>query len=100
MSMHAPLGYQIPDETVRVAEAAFPKGNMYMELHAKLGMLYTNTQFAHLFRQLTNRHTTRHAWPWCWCSSFSKDSPTGRRPRPCAAGLTGSINSADSPKAL
>ncbi len=49
MSMHAPLGYQIPDETVRVAEAAFPKGNIYMELHAKLGMLYTNTQFVHLF---------------------------------------------------
>jgi transposase len=49
MSMHALLGYQIPDETVRVAQAAFPKGNLYMELHAKLGMLYTNTQFAHLF---------------------------------------------------
>lgn len=49
MSMHAPLGYQIPDETVRVAEAAFPKGNIYIELHTKLGMLYTNTQFAHLF---------------------------------------------------
>src|SRR4051794_13858813 len=49
MSMHAPLGYQIPDETVRVAEAAFPKGNIYMELDAKLGMLYTNTQFADLF---------------------------------------------------
>ena len=49
MSMHAPLGYQIPDETVRVAQAAFPKGNIFMELHAKLGRLYTNTQFAHLF---------------------------------------------------
>jgi transposase len=49
MSMQSPLGYQIPDETIRVAEAAFPKGTIYMELHAKLGMLYTNTQFAHLF---------------------------------------------------
>jgi transposase len=47
--MHAPLGYQIPDETARVAQAAFPKGNIFMELHAKLGMLYTNTQFAGLF---------------------------------------------------
>ena len=51
MSMHAPLGYQIPDETVRVAQAAFPKGNIYMELHTKLGMLYTNTQFAQLFSE-------------------------------------------------
>jgi transposase len=49
MSMQSPLGYQIPDETVRVAQAAFPKGNIFMELHAKLGMLYTNTQFAALF---------------------------------------------------
>src|SRR5262245_2792847 len=49
MSMHAPLGYQIPDETARVAAAAFPNGNIYMELHAKLGMLYTNTRFAQLF---------------------------------------------------
>jgi transposase len=49
MSMQSPLGYQIPDETVRVAQAAFPKRNISMELHAKLGMLYTNTQFAHLF---------------------------------------------------
>jgi transposase len=49
MSMQSPLGYQIPDETIRVAQAAFPNGNLYMELHAELGMLYTNPQFAHLF---------------------------------------------------
>jgi transposase len=49
MSMQSPLGYQIPEETVRVAKAAFPKGNLYMGLHAELDMLYTNKQFAHLF---------------------------------------------------
>ena len=49
MSMHSPLGYQIPDETVRVAHAAFPKGNLYMEMQAELGLIYTNPRFASLF---------------------------------------------------
>lgn len=49
MSMRSPLGYAVPDETARVARAAFPKGNLYMEMQAELGMLYTNHQFASLF---------------------------------------------------
>lgn len=49
MSMQSPLGYVVPDETARVARAAFPKGNLYMEMQAELGMLYTNHQFASLF---------------------------------------------------
>ena len=49
MSMHSPLGYQIPDETARVAHAAFPKGNLYMEMQAELGLIYSNPQFASLF---------------------------------------------------
>lgn len=49
MSMRSPLGYIVPDETARVARAAFPKGNLYMEMQAELGMLYTNHQFASLF---------------------------------------------------
>src|SRR5215470_11052942 len=49
MSMQSPLGYHIPDETARVAQAAFPKGNVYMQMQAELGMIYTNTQFASLF---------------------------------------------------
>jgi len=31
MSLHSPLGYQIPNETARVAHAAFPKGYLYIE---------------------------------------------------------------------
>jgi transposase len=49
MSMRSPLVYQIPDETVRVATAAFPKGTLYMAMQAELGMIYTNPQFAALF---------------------------------------------------
>ena len=49
MSLRSPLVYQIPEETVRVAQAAFPKGNLYLTMQAELGMIYTNTQFASLF---------------------------------------------------
>jgi transposase len=49
MTMRSPLGYVVPEETVRVAKAAFPKGNLYLEMHAELGMLYANRQFAALF---------------------------------------------------
>ena len=51
MSMHDALfgDYPIPDETHRVAHAAFPKGNLYLQLRDRFGMLYHNHQFAHLF---------------------------------------------------
>jgi transposase len=41
--------YVIPEETMRVAKAAFPKGNRYMLLHDALGPLFHNSDFQHLF---------------------------------------------------
>jgi len=49
MSLHAPLGYAIPEETLRVAQAAFQGGNRYMRMRDSLGPIYTNPEFAHLF---------------------------------------------------
>ncbi len=51
MSMQDPLfgAYPIPDDTRRVAHAAFPKGNLYIQLRDRFGMLYDNQRFAHLF---------------------------------------------------
>jgi transposase len=49
MSLDAPLAYIIPDETARVAHAAFPKGNAYMRVRDALGPIYTNPDFADLF---------------------------------------------------
>ena len=48
MSLDAPLAYIIPDETARVAHAAFPKGNPYMRVRDTLGPLFTNPDFAAL----------------------------------------------------
>jgi len=39
----------IPEETVRVAKAAFPKGNVYIKMRDELGVLYQDSQFADLF---------------------------------------------------
>jgi len=39
----------IPEETVRVAKAAFPKGNVYIKMRDELGVLYQDSQFAELF---------------------------------------------------
>lgn len=51
MSMHEALfgDYPIPEDTARVAQQAFPQGNVYMHLRDHFGMLYQNHQFAHLF---------------------------------------------------
>jgi transposase len=39
----------IPEETRRVAQAAFPRGNMYMRLRDELGTIYEDHLFATLF---------------------------------------------------
>nr|NKB72463.1 IS5/IS1182 family transposase [Candidatus Latescibacterota bacterium] len=39
----------IPDETCRIAQAAFPKGNPYMTMRDELGVFFDDAQFAALF---------------------------------------------------
>ena len=39
----------IPEETERVARAAFPKGNKYMQMRDELGSMYTDEMFADLY---------------------------------------------------
>lgn len=39
----------IPEETVRVAQSAFPKGNRYMQMRDELGSIYTDGMFADLY---------------------------------------------------
>ena len=49
MSLYQPHKFEIPEETVRVALAAFPKGNVYMTMRDKLGPLFDDVDFAPLF---------------------------------------------------
>lgn len=39
----------IPEETAEIARAAFPKGNVYMTMRDKLGVMYEDSEFSALF---------------------------------------------------
>ena len=39
----------IPEETIRVAQAAFPNGNIYMTMRDEFGAIYNDEQFTMLF---------------------------------------------------
>ena len=39
----------VPEETARVAHAAFPTGNMYLRLQEELGSIYEDEAFTKLF---------------------------------------------------
>src|SRR5947207_640214 len=49
MSLHPQALPPIPEETARVARAAYPKGNVYMQLRDELGTIYQDEAFTHLF---------------------------------------------------
>src|SRR2546423_22239 len=49
MSLHPQVLCPIPEETARVARAAYPKGNLYMRIRDDLDTLYEDEAFAHLF---------------------------------------------------
>ena len=49
MSLQANVELSIPEETVRVARTAFPKGNPYLTLRDELETIYPDTLFAALF---------------------------------------------------
>jgi transposase len=51
MTLHAQNEFSIPEETARVARAAYPKGNLYMNMRDALGTIYQDEAFAHLFLQ-------------------------------------------------
>ena len=39
----------VPEETARIAHAAYPKGNVFMQMRDELGTVYEDENFAHLF---------------------------------------------------
>ncbi len=49
MSLKAHAICPVPQETIRVARAAYPKGNLYMQMRDVLGTIYTDEDFADLF---------------------------------------------------
>ena len=52
MSLTPSVIEPVPDQTVQVARAAFPKGNLYLSMRDELGTLFDDTDFAELFSRL------------------------------------------------
>ena len=52
MSMHPSPIEPVPDETARVARAAFRKGNLLMRIRDEIGILYDDRMFASLLSLL------------------------------------------------
>ena len=49
MSLQSTASPSIPEETLRIARAAFPKGTLAMQLRDTLGSVFTDPMFAKLF---------------------------------------------------
>jgi transposase len=49
MSLHPQGVPPVPEETRRIAQAAFPRGNVYMRMRDELGVIYDDQLFASLF---------------------------------------------------
>lgn len=49
MSMKPTIVYVVPEETERVAKAAFRKGNIYLKIYEELGNIYNDEQFKELY---------------------------------------------------
>jgi transposase len=52
----------IPEDTARVAHAAFPQGSLLIQIRDALGTLYTDEDFADLFPS----HGQPAEAPWRW----------------------------------
>ena len=49
----------VPQETARVARAAYPKGNLYMQMRDVLGTIFTDEDFANFIRDYLRPGTTQ-----------------------------------------
>lgn len=49
MSLHPQKIGNIPSDTIRVAQSAFPKGNIYLKMRDEFGVFYDDNCFSSLF---------------------------------------------------
>ena len=49
MSLHSQPVSPVPEQTARIARAAFPKGNVLIRMRDELGVIYEDEAFGHLF---------------------------------------------------
>ena len=77
----------VPDDTVRVAQAAFRRCNPYMLMRDRLGTVFADADFADLYPKLGQRAYA--PWRLALVTLMQFCEAIARRPKPCEAELTG-----------
>jgi transposase len=72
MSLDPQSTYPIPEDTQRVARAAFPKGNLYMRMRDELGEIYQDASFAELFPGRGQRAKSPGRLAWVTVMQYSE----------------------------
>jgi transposase len=78
MSMRPSPIEPVPEETARIARAAFRKGNLLMRIRDEIGVLYDDQMFASLYDARGQLAIAPWLWLWSRCFSFSRTSAGGR----------------------
>src|ERR687892_2640657 len=52
----------VPEDTASMVRAAFPKGNLYVDLHTEFGAIYDDDPFADLYSQNCGRPVEVAPW--------------------------------------
>jgi hypothetical protein len=96
MTLHATPVSSVPEETARIARAAVPTGNGYVQMRDGLGSLYiyTDEQFADRFA-VRGRPVVPPPGSSRWSPSCNspKGCPTAKPPQPSACASTGTRRS-------
>ena len=66
MSLRPQPGSHVPEETARVARAAFPKGNPYLALRDELETIYADSVFEALFAKRGQPAALTGSISWDW----------------------------------
>jgi transposase len=86
MSMRPSPIEPVPEETARIARAAFRKGNLLMRIRDEIGVLYDDQMFASLYD--ARGQLAIAPWRLALVTVFQFLENLGRRPRRCAVGST------------
>jgi transposase len=80
-----PIG-PVPEETARVARAAFPKGNAFVQMRDELGVLWEDEDFSDLFPTRGQRALAPWRLALVTVMQFAENLPDWRNRRDLLAG--------------
>jgi len=82
----------VPEETARIARAAYPRGNVYLQLRDELGTVYQDQAFAHLFSACGKPALARFPFASCLPAPICRGTRLlGKPPMRFEGGWTGNI---------